>query len=112
MRIGVVKESAPGETRVALIPESAKKLVDAGLGVIVESGAGSQSFCSDKAYQDAGAVIVRDPAEVYQVAEILVKVRAALRARNRHDVFALRQHPRQRELRRGAALFRGKLLDA
>src|SRR5713226_7482779 len=53
MKIGVVKETMPGERRVALVPEAARGLVKANLQVAVESGAAA--FFSDAAYIDAGA---------------------------------------------------------
>ncbi len=55
MKIGVVKETLPGERRVALVPEAARGLVKASLQVAVESGAGAAAFFSDAAYIDAGA---------------------------------------------------------
>jgi H+-translocating NAD(P) transhydrogenase subunit alpha len=55
MRVGVVRETAPGERRVALVPETVGKL--AGFDVIVESGAGEAASFPDSAYTDAGATI-------------------------------------------------------
>jgi len=55
VKIGVVKETLPGERRVALVPEAARGLVKASLQVAVESGAGAAAFFSDAAYIDAGA---------------------------------------------------------
>jgi NAD(P) transhydrogenase subunit alpha len=55
MKIGVVKETLPGERRVALVPEAARGLVKASLQVAVETGAGAAAFFSDAAYIDAGA---------------------------------------------------------
>jgi NAD(P) transhydrogenase subunit alpha len=55
MKIGVVKETMPGERRVALVPEAARGLVKANLQVAVETGAGSAAFFGDAAYIDAGA---------------------------------------------------------
>ncbi|HLB76783.1 MAG TPA: Re/Si-specific NAD(P)(+) transhydrogenase subunit alpha [Candidatus Dormibacteraeota bacterium] len=55
MKIGVVKETMPGERRVALIPETARGLVKANLQVAVETGAGAAAFFSDAGYIDAGA---------------------------------------------------------
>jgi len=55
LKIGVVKETVPGERRVALVPEAARGLVKANLQVAVESGAGAAAFFSDAAYIDAGA---------------------------------------------------------
>ena len=55
LRIGVPTETAPGERRVALVPDVAARLVKAGMEVVVESGAGARAFASDQAYVDAGA---------------------------------------------------------
>jgi NAD(P) transhydrogenase subunit alpha len=57
MRVGVVRESAPGERRVALVPETAAKLSAAGFDVIVETGAGDAASFPDSAYTDAGATL-------------------------------------------------------
>jgi NAD(P) transhydrogenase subunit alpha len=58
MKIGVPKERAPGERRVALTPDAAKKLAASGVAVAVERGAGEGSFYSDEAYRAAGAELV------------------------------------------------------
>jgi H+-translocating NAD(P) transhydrogenase subunit alpha len=70
VRIAVPKETAPGERRVALVPEVVKKLAAAGFDVIVESGAGGAASWSDEDYRAAGAAI-GDPWD----AEVVVKVR-------------------------------------
>jgi NAD(P) transhydrogenase subunit alpha len=70
VRIAVPKETAPGERRVALVPEVVKKLAAAGFDVIVETGAGGAASWSDEDYRAAGAVI-GDPWD----AEVVVKVR-------------------------------------
>ena len=57
MRVGIPKEVFPGETRVALIPESVKKLTDKKAEVMVEAGAGSASGCSDDDYRAVGAKV-------------------------------------------------------
>jgi H+-translocating NAD(P) transhydrogenase subunit alpha len=57
MRVGVARESAPGERRVALVPDTAAKLVAAGFEVVVEPGAGDAASFPDEAYRDAGASI-------------------------------------------------------
>jgi len=71
--IGVLKESAPGERRVALVPETVSRLRTAGLDVLVERGAGRQAHYPDEAYADAGAVIV-DAAGLDHRADLLVCV--------------------------------------
>jgi H+-translocating NAD(P) transhydrogenase subunit alpha len=59
MNVSVVKETAPGERRVALVPEAVAKLRTAGLEVLVESGAGDGAWFTDDSYAEAGASVVR-----------------------------------------------------
>lgn len=72
--IAVTPEEA-GETRVALSPETAKKLVALGATVRISRGAGSRSRFSDAAYQAAGAAVTASPSEAIAGADILLKVR-------------------------------------
>jgi NAD(P) transhydrogenase subunit alpha len=65
MRIGVPKETAAGEHRVALVPEVVSKLGAKGLDVVVQSGAGDDALLTDAAYEAAGAKITSDPAEIW-----------------------------------------------
>jgi NAD(P) transhydrogenase subunit alpha len=58
MKVSVVKETTPGERRVALVPEAVVKLRAAGLEVLIESGAGEGAWLTDDAYAEAGASIV------------------------------------------------------
>ena len=62
MRIGVPKETAPGERRVALVPESCKKLKQAGYEIAVEAGAGVAAGYPDDGYRELGVAIESDPA--------------------------------------------------
>src|SRR3954447_10114256 len=55
MRVGVTRETTPGERRVALVPETVAKLVAAGFEVVVEPGAGAPASFPDTEYTDAGA---------------------------------------------------------
>ena len=57
MKVAAVRESAPGERRVALVPEVVGRLKQAGDEVLIETGAGEGAWFSDDAYADAGAVI-------------------------------------------------------
>ena len=57
MRIAVLRETAPGETRVAATPETIKKFTALGAQLAVESGAGEAASVSNDAYQDAGATV-------------------------------------------------------
>ncbi len=61
MHIGVVRESAAGEARVALVPELVGRLTQAGYVVAVESGAGAAARFFDDAYAAAGATVIDDP---------------------------------------------------
>ena len=61
MKVSVVKETAPGERRVALVPEAVGKLRAAGLEVLVESGAGERAWLTDDGYAEAGATVVSRP---------------------------------------------------
>jgi len=74
MRIAVPKETRAGERRVALVPESCKKLVQAGFTVAVESGAGASAFLADDAYRQAGASVEADPAALLGSADFVLKV--------------------------------------
>ena len=75
MVIGVPKEILSGEKRVAAIPETAGKLVKDGAVVLVEKGAGNGAFYSDEQYIEQGAVIIEDVAELYEKAELILKVK-------------------------------------
>src|SRR3954463_8925508 len=57
MKLGVPNQSAQGERRVALVPETAKKLSARGVETVVEAGAGELAHFPDAAYTDAGATI-------------------------------------------------------
>lgn len=76
MHIGIPAEIRGGETRVAATPETVKKFTAKGVHkVSVQSGAGAGASIPDSAYQEAGATIVTDVAELYSQSEILLKVR-------------------------------------
>ncbi|HEY7028754.1 MAG TPA: Re/Si-specific NAD(P)(+) transhydrogenase subunit alpha [Gemmatimonadales bacterium] len=91
MRIGVPREVQPGEARVALVPESCKKLVQLGYEVAVENGAGVAAGFLDAAYKDSGAVPVGDAATLFGSADLLLKVTPpALPASGRDEAFWLR----------------------
>ncbi|MFN8650748.1 MAG: Re/Si-specific NAD(P)(+) transhydrogenase subunit alpha [Gemmatimonadales bacterium] len=80
MRIAVPKETAPRERRVALVPESVKKLAAAGYTIAVEAGAGVAAGFDDKAYADAGATIENDAGALVAGADLLLKVGAPTEA--------------------------------
>ena len=76
MIVGVPKELYKGEKRVATTPEAATQLQKLGFDVIVETGAGEDARFLDSTYQEAGVTIVKDAAQVWQKADIVLKVRA------------------------------------
>ena len=57
MKVGIPKETAANERRVALTPDMATRLVGAGLEVSVQSGAGEESFFTDEMYTGAGPLL-------------------------------------------------------
>jgi NAD(P) transhydrogenase subunit alpha len=71
MRVGVPKETAPGERRVALVPELVSRLAGSGFDIVVERGAGDAASFEDGAYSEAGASLVPS---VWAEAEAIVKV--------------------------------------
>ncbi len=73
MRIGVPRETAPGELRVALVPEVVQKLTAAGHAVVVESGAGDGALITDEQFTEAGATIGAGQAQAF-AADVVVKV--------------------------------------
>jgi NAD(P) transhydrogenase subunit alpha len=74
MVIGVPTEIAPGERRVALVPETVARLTKSGLNVSVQRGAGTAAAFLDSAYEAAGATLLADAAAVYGAADLVVKV--------------------------------------
>jgi NAD(P) transhydrogenase subunit alpha len=74
MKIAVPRETAEGETRVALTPQVAGQLVADGIEVVVQAGAGEASSNVDDAYREAGATIVPDAAELYGQADVVLRV--------------------------------------
>ena len=73
MKVGVARETAPGERRVALVPETLGKLTAAGLEILVEAGAGAGAAIPDAAYADAGATVVQT-VEMYAQADVVLRV--------------------------------------
>ena len=73
--IGVPRETAAGEKRVATVPDVVEKLVKLGFRVQVESGAGDAANCADDTYRAAGASIAASAADVWGSSDIVFKVR-------------------------------------
>lgn len=89
MKLAVLRETAAGERRVALVPESVKKLTAAGFSICVETGAGGNAFYLDDQYKEAGATIESSPAKVVEGAGMVLKVGipATDSARNEIELF-------------------------
>lgn len=76
MTVGVLKETYPGERRVALTPGSVPALLKAGMQIVVEHAAGEASGYSDHAYTEAGCSVQSDRNEIVRQSDILVCVRS------------------------------------
>ena len=74
MKIGVPKETAADERRVALTPDVAGRLGKSGLAVLVERGAGEAASFGDEAYQAAGATVVPAAAALFRQSDVVLKV--------------------------------------
>ena len=74
MKIAIVKERRPHETRVAATPETVKKLKALGAEVTIEAGAGTAAAYTDQAYSEAGATIVPDAASAMAAGDIVFKI--------------------------------------
>lgn len=75
--VGVPAETFPGERRVALAPANAAALKKAGVGVIIQQGAGTPAGYADDEYAAAGAELVSDRDEIFQRAGFILQVRTA-----------------------------------
>jgi NAD(P) transhydrogenase subunit alpha len=75
MRISVPRETYPGENRVPVTPETAKKLIRLGADLVVEAGLGEGTGFSDQEYQDAGVTISSDREALFTQADMLLRLR-------------------------------------
>lgn len=73
MKVGVARETAPGERRVALVPDVLGKVTAAGVEVLVEAGAGLGALIPDSAFEAAGAKVVKT-ADLYEQADVILRV--------------------------------------
>ena len=74
MRVGIPKEIATGERRVALTPDAVGPLTKIGIEIVVQAGAGDGAFFADTEYQKTGARIVPDAATLYRESDVVLKV--------------------------------------
>src|SRR4051794_26231907 len=79
MKVAIIKERRPHERRVAATPDSVKRIVETGLDVAVESGAGAEAYFADDAYRAAGATVVSDGTAALAGADVILKVQRPLR---------------------------------
>jgi len=93
MKVAVPREIVEGERRVALAPESCRKLVKAGMQVAVEAGAGEAAFLPDDEYRQAGATIENEVAGLLGSADFVLKVQPPAQHPRafRHEVDLLRE---------------------
>jgi len=75
MRIGIPKETHPGENRVPITPESAKKLCRMGADLVIEAGMGTGSGFADTEYTEVGASVSTDRNELISSADVLLRLR-------------------------------------
>ncbi|NAZ35359.1 Re/Si-specific NAD(P)(+) transhydrogenase subunit alpha [Rubellimicrobium sp. CFH 75288] len=75
MKVGALRETAPGEARVAMTPASAREIAKLGHLCLIESGAGEAAGFSDDLYREAGVEVVPDAAALLTFADVVVKVR-------------------------------------
>ncbi len=76
VHIGILKEQEPGETRVAMVPDVAAKLIKRGCAITLETGAGAAAHFSDDHYQQIGATIANDRRALLHAAQIVWSVQA------------------------------------
>jgi len=89
MKIAIIKERRPHESRVAGSPDSVKKLRDLGAQVVVEAGAGGGSSVPDAAFKEAGAEIAKGAAAAVKGADVVLKVQRPMLASEGTDEIGL-----------------------
>ena len=78
MKVGIPKEIVSGETRVAVVPETVKRLTGAGMEVVLETGAGAASSIADGEFVKAGATIAGSAKEVFGSSDLILKIQPLL----------------------------------
>ena len=89
MKIAIIKERRPHETRVAATPETVKKLKALGAEVTIEAGAGTVAAYTDQTYSEAGATIVPDAASAIAAGDIVFKIQRPMTAEEGLDELGL-----------------------
>ena len=75
MKLGVPKEITENETRVALVPQSVKKITQKGIEVLIESKAGETALFPDKDYEEAGAKVINNTKDLFNSSDLIIKIR-------------------------------------
>lgn len=88
MIVGIPREIMPGEDRVSASPETVKLMTQQGWTVLVEEGAGEGAFYHDPEYVEAGAQLIKDCQELYDKADVILKVKEPLmnEAKGKHEI--------------------------
>src|SRR3990167_5784340 len=87
MHIALLKETRLGECRVALVPESCKKLLQSGYSISIEKGAGEAAFYSDEEYRKVGCVVEQNLEALIKSADFVLKVNPpTLDSENRNEI--------------------------
>ena len=84
MKVGCPSETAAGEKRVAMTPDSVRQIQKLGYDCVIQSGAGEAAGFGDAAYEDAGASVVKTAASLWKSADVVVKVRGVAKAEEKH----------------------------
>ncbi|MBI5598544.1 MAG: Re/Si-specific NAD(P)(+) transhydrogenase subunit alpha [Deltaproteobacteria bacterium] len=93
MKVGVPKETLVNETRVAAVPDTVGRMTKAGVEVLVEAGAGAESYIKDEDYIKAGAKVIQNTEDLFRDAGVILKVQGPLmngRAK-KHEVDMMRE---------------------
>lgn len=88
MTVGIPREIMPGEDRVSASPETVKLMTQQGWTVLVEEGAGEGSFYHDPQYIEAGAQMIKNCEDLYNKADVILKVKEPLmnEAKGKHEI--------------------------
>jgi NAD(P) transhydrogenase subunit alpha len=81
VKVGVAKEIGPNERRVAVTPESVRQIKAAGFEVLFEAGAGAGTYLEDRLYEEAGASIVSNTADLWSRSEVVLKIQPPLQSK-------------------------------
>lgn len=93
MKVGIPKEILPEERRVAAVPQTVAKMVNAGMEVLVESGAGFYAYIEDKEYEKVGAKIETNIETLFNQADIVLKVQRPIfdQKKGKHEIQLMKE---------------------